>query len=250
MSYLANTDNVFVPAAKLYGRTPAQDAYAGELWANIRSASLEFELDEARLENNNETGASTLFTTRAKTKGGTLSLTLDLFEARHLAMAVMGNLENVEQTAATEIEVTVTNVKPGSIIKLDGRKVTNVVVEAGATTLEEGAETYVVDKKAGIVEMRSEQATVTVTCDRPLIADGKVINILDRNRGHEVIFTMRTTGESGVQMLVEDLRVLVTPGAALNLIDQDADFGELELDCEIVRNELNIDYPFGKVTYL
>lgn len=251
MSYLANPENVFVPASKVFGRTIEQDANSGEIWANIRSASIEFQLDQARLENNNENGASTLFTTRPKTKGGTLSLTLDLFEARHLAKAVMGTLESVEQTAETALTVTATSLKPGSIVKLDGKNVENVVVTDGSSNvIAEGAQTFVVDKKAGIVELRSEQATVEITFDRPLIESSEVINILDRNRAHEVIFTMRTTGQSGVQMLIENIRVLITPGAALNLIDQDADFGEIELNCEIVRNDLDIEYPFGKITYL
>ncbi|MCG6111561.1 MAG: hypothetical protein MEQ74_05150 [Paracoccus sp.] len=249
MSFLPTTEAVFVPAGRLYARklTEARAADFGL----TRSYEFTPEVVEAELRNNNS-GVDTLFTTRTKTVGGTVSFEVDLVTARNLAFWAYGQEAFHTQSASTGLVIDEDDIIAGQITKLNGLNVTDVTITAGATALVAGVD-YSLNAKAGLIRWLKNYASAGGTYGRPAItsADAKsIVRVMTATGGIEVFLTLEGTSDVGQQLLIEGQRVRIRPSGSMAGISQDADFGTMAFEGSLIANDLNAAEPFGRITLL
>lgn len=249
MSFIANTENVFVPAGRLYARKLTETRPAD--FGLTRTFEFDPDVEEVELRNNNN-GVDSVFTTRLKQIGGTVNIELDLMTARNLAFWAYGEAAFVTQDAETGLTITATNILPGQITKLNGMNITNLSLTDGSEPLVSGVD-YAFDASAGLIRWLTEQSSVTGTYNRPeLTASDKksIIKLMTKAAGVEVVLTCYGTSDTGQRVLLEDMRVRLRPGGPMGFINQDDDFGGIALEGTLVFNDLSPDAPYGRITFL
>lgn len=246
MSFIASQDSVYVPAGQLYARLLTETRPSD--FGLTRSFELTPEVEEAELRNNNEDGVSSLFTKRPKQVGGTVNIELDLLTARNLMLYAYGEEIFHTQDALVDEVISEANIIAGQMTKIPAFNVSNVNI-IGLTA---GVD-YKVDASAGVIRWLTNQSSVSGTYDVDEITSTNaksMVRILKAKNGIEIILTMIGTSDVGQRVSVEDLRVRLTPSAAMSFINQDDDFGTLSLEGDIIRNDLVPEAPFGTVTFL
>ncbi len=250
MSFMPNGDNATILTGQLYGRKPTE-ARASALGLT-RTFSYEPTVEEVELRNNN-TGADVLVKTRTTTVGANVTVVLDEFTARNLAMKLLADTVELTQAAESGLIISESNIVPGQITKLAGKRATNVSIQDDlANDLVEGTH-YRLDAKTGyVIWLEAAPATASGTYDLAEITAGDnmtTLDLLKRTQGTEIILTCIPTND-GPQALVEEVLVSLSPSGATDFIAQDAEFQTIELEGKALYNHNNTAAPFGIVTHI
>lgn len=250
MSYMPNGDNATILTGQLYGRKPTE-VRASSLGLT-RTFSYEPTVEETELRNNNA-GSDVLVKTRTTTVGANVTVVLDEFTARNLAMKLLADTVELTQAADTGLIISESNIVPGQITKLAGKRVTNVSIQDDMSAeLVEGTHYRLYAKTGYVIWLDAAPASASGTYDLAEITAGDnmtTLDLLKRTQGTEIILTCIPTNE-GPQSLVEEVLVSLTPSGATDFIAQDSEFQTIELEGKALYNSTNPDSPFGKVTHM
>lgn len=250
MSFTPNGNNATILTGQLYGRKPTE-ARASSLGLT-RTFSYEPTVEETELRNNN-TGADVLVKTRTTTVGANISIVLDEFTARNLAMKLLANAEGLTQAAESGLLIAEADIVPGQITKLAGKRATNVSLQDDAMNDLIAGTHYTLNAKTGYITwLEAAPAVVSGTYDLAEITASDnmtTLDLLKRTQGTEIILTCIPTND-GPQALVEEVLVSLTPAGATDFIAQDSEFQTIELEGKALFNANNPEHPFGIATHI
>lgn len=160
----------------------------------------------------------------------TVSMTLMQFTLRNRALAVMGDLGYMSQSAAVGTVKTFATVKAFQAYELGAFNVTNVVVTDGAAATYVLGTDYAVDSETGIVQPLKDLAVIEVTFDQPEITNAaKRLKVgIGGNPDIRCELLVVGTNSAGQRAHLRLWDVRVTPSNGRGYISTDRSSVELE----------------------
>jgi hypothetical protein len=248
-NYLPSTDNLTIHNGEVYFR-PLTATRARSLGL-IDTFTWEPELDTLEVPVNRK-GVRSIAKTLIRQVKVNLAMTLKELRSSNLVIAVQGEEAAYTQSAATSVEVTLTDVVPGEMHNIGYLNATAFAATDGSEALVDGTD-YSFDAASGTIEFLTAQDEFVYTVSAPAIleAAGKTaISILSKPSGLEGIFTVVGYSATGNRFMFDGIRGVLRPSGALSIVSDGEDLTQIELAGEGVLNTASAQYPWGRIVQL
>lgn len=169
-------------------------------------------------------------------KTATLNITLDEWTPENLVLAFYGDQVSIAGDTVTD-EALPEGIEAGEVVRLDYGFISDLVLEADATPLEEGTDYRIESESAGLVEFLTAQAG-PVSADYEHAAASAVTMFTGAPPERWLLLDGINT-ENDERVIVELFRVKFQPVGDLNLIVDE--YGSLPLTGNVLFDALNAD---------